>query len=180
MARLVLQPPSRLRRPCLEFTASITQCTRATPCLPRAMARGRTHTHCTAACLTRAACLPTAATTRSRDPSPRCRTNNTGCTPGWEHQVCADRVSYHFKAPRSMLLQNIGILTLAVSASINFVKPLVLHGKNRKTFIAQLMSSAAINSFGQRSCVFSTQRPCRWGFSLHCYYSYSLFSPLWL
>lgn len=85
-----------------------------------------------------------------------------------------------FKAPGSVRLQNIVILRLAVSGSINFVKPLVLHGKNRKTFIAQLMSSAAINSFGQRLCVFSTQRPCRWGFSLHSYYSYSLFSPLWL
>lgn len=79
-----------------------------------------------------------------------------------------------------MILQNIGILTLAVSGRINFVKPLVLYGKNRKTFIAQLMSSAAINSFVQRFCVFSTKRPCRWGFSLHSYYSYSLFSPLWL
>lgn len=86
----------------------------------------------------------------------------------------------YFKAPGSVLLQNIVILRLAVRGSINFVKPVVLHGKNRKTFIAQLMSSAAINSFGQSLCVFSTQRPCRWGFSLHSYYSYSLFSPLWL
>lgn len=93
----------------------------------------------------------------------------------WYRSFCAVP-----KPLRSMLLQNTGIVTLAVSGSINFVKPLVLHGKNRKTFIAQLMSSAAINSFGRRSCVFSAQRPCRWGFSLHSYYSYSLFSPLWL
>lgn len=59
----------------------------------------------------------------------------------------------HLKALMSLLLQNTGILTPTVSSSINFVKPWVLHGKNRKTFIAQLMSFAAINSFGRRSCV---------------------------
>lgn len=46
--------------------------------------------------------------------------------------------------------------------------------KNRKTFIAQLMSFAAINSFVQRSCAWNGQRPCRWAFSLHSYYSYCL------
>lgn len=92
-ARLGQLRPLRLHRPCLEFIASIMQCTRAGLCLPRAMARARMHTHCNAACLTIAA-SPTAAAIRSRDPSPRRRTNNTRCTPGWEHQVCADRVSY--------------------------------------------------------------------------------------
>lgn len=101
MPRLGRLRPSRLHHLYQEFTASIMQCTRADPCLPRAMARGRTRTHCTAACLTRAACSPTAATTRSRDPLPRRRTNNTGCTPGWEHQVCANTVSYVlFQSPQ--------------------------------------------------------------------------------
>ena len=182
MARLGVLRPLRSHRPCLEFTASTMQYTRAAPCLPRATARCTMRTHCTAARLTRTAYSPRAAAIRGRDPSPLRRTNITGCTPGWEPQVCPDSVSYmcRFWTLGSMLSQNIGILTLAVSGSINFVKPLVLHGKNRKTFIAQLMSSAAINSFGQRFCVFSTQRPCRWGVSLHSYYSYSLFSPLWL
>lgn len=101
-ARLgLLLRPSRSRRPCPEFTASVTRCTRATQCLPRATAGGTTRTRCTAACSTRTACSPTAAAIPSRDPSPRRWTNNTGCTPGWERQVRADAVSYVlFPSPR--------------------------------------------------------------------------------
>lgn len=153
MARLGLLRPSRSHRPCLGFTAPVMPYTRATLCLLRATARGRTRTHRTAARLTRDACLPTAAAIRGRDLSPCRRTNSTVCTPGWEHQVCADIVSCYPTILGSTLLQNIAIFTLIVSGSINFVKPFVLHGKNRKTFIAQLMSSAAINSFGRRFCV---------------------------
>ncbi|XP_035805311.1 homeobox protein Hox-C4 isoform X3 [Amphiprion ocellaris] len=86
MAPLGLQRPSRLHRPSLEFTASTMWCTKATLCSPRATASGRTHTLCTAARLTRAACSATAAVIRCRRPSPRRRTNSTGCTPGCEHQ----------------------------------------------------------------------------------------------
>lgn len=87
IALLGLLRPLHLRHPSLEFTALIIQCTRAILCLPAAMARGRAHTRHTAARLTRAACSATAAVTLGPNPSPRRRTNNTGCTPGCEHQI---------------------------------------------------------------------------------------------
>lgn len=86
MTRLGPPRPLRLHRRRLDFTASVVACTRAAPCLPRAVARTRT---CAAACWTSAA-SPTAAATPSRSPSSRHRTNDTRCTPGWQHQVRSD------------------------------------------------------------------------------------------
>lgn len=82
--------PSPSRRVSLEFTTSITQ-SRAAPCLPQAMAGDRTHTHSSAARLSRAA-----AVTQGQDPSPLRRTSSTGCTPGCGHQVCYQTTAFFF------------------------------------------------------------------------------------